>query len=247
MKKLVVSLVVISNLMFAAEYCDLENKTIKLTKQDAFGNIKKIITNKFDELTDKLAKDGSKKSKIITMKIFGEIFALNRKGLIYDCNDGKERYINFSVFTETVIPLTIKSGRLPAQINLNISNLQTKNMKINTTVSVYNLAGSLMSYIYPKDFDTSRDRILALLSFFTAKNFYFLPRHCKKFDITSIGAQIMRTLIALIQAKDPSAIKITYFLAKNDFNKVDELLLKDNESYEFFKIAKQHYLKTLKE
>jgi len=240
----------IANVVFAntKSYCSLNREKITFVKKDAFGNQKTITTTKFDKLTLELIKKPTFQNKEIVMKIWGEIFALNKKSYRYDFNSKQERYIEFYVYTNTLIPINIKKGNLPYKLDLNILNIQNKKSKINVTVSINSIGGLLMQYIFPyQDFELGKDRLLALIAFLTTKNFYFLPRDCGYIEIDKLSIQVLKSLARLILEKDPLAIKIAYFLAKNDFQKVDELLLKNKEISKFFKIAKQHYLDILKE
>lgn len=230
-------------------YCKLSKEKMTVVKKDTFGNTKKIKTDKFNVFITELLKNPSKsKNKKTIMKIWGEIFALNKEYYEDIFSDEKERYIEFYVYTNTLIPIAVKQGRLPYQLNLNLLNILNKKMKITASVSISSLGGSLMNYIFPyKNFDLGKDRMLSLLALFVTENYSFLPKDCGGDEVDKLSLQFLETLSYMIMNKNVIATKVAYYLAKNDFQKVDEFLLSNKKISQLFRIAKQHYLEILKE
>jgi hypothetical protein len=248
MKKMILGIILSISIGFAAtnyKYCVLENKTVFITEKDNFGNVKKVRTNKLKEFVFNLANsDLSLEDKKTIMKIWSEIFALNKNYYKNFFENVVDRAVNFKVYT-TILQIDIQKGILPTQLNLNISNLQTKKMKINTTVSIYSLAGALLTYdsVY-KDFDLSRDRMLALLAYLIYKNHPVIPATCKsnEWEVSSINEHILRQLVRLILEKDTDTIKLVFMLVNNKFDSVDKFLLKNKEVSNLFKVAKKNYV-----
>jgi hypothetical protein len=232
-------------LSYNSSYCSLESKTTYVIKKDAFGNTKKVKITKLKELAYRLLKNPSNETnKIIIMQLWAEIFALNKKYYEKFFQSPVDRAVDFDVY-KTILQIDIQKGLLPTQFNLNVSNLQTSKMKIGATVSIYSLAGALLSYdnVF-KNFDLSRDRILALQAYLTYKNKPVIPLTCssKEWEVSSINEYILRELIKLVLKKDIDTIKLISLLVSSKFDKVDGFLLNNKEVNNLFNYAKKHYI-----
>jgi len=227
------------------KFCSLEKMSSYIKVVDNFGNVKVRQVNGLQDVLSELSNPPITYTKKVKMMYYwSELLAKNKSRI--------ERILSYDITNlaaskgayEVLIKSGIQQGSLPSQLNINITNLQTKKGNIKSIIDIYSLAGAMWSYtVLTRDWDLFRDRVLILNAFLVSKGYPNLPNSCGYGSSGLVGNTLYYLTKLILQKHDRDAVKVVFLLVNNKFSKLDKFLLQKKDVKKLFDIAKKHYIK----
>lgn len=248
MKKLAVSLVFISSVVFGDNFaCNISGyKAIETV--DNFGNKN---TKYISKLKATILEWIRKKDYENLEKFFAENIYLNidgYHGFNSLLNDSIERATFFNGTVRGILSGAISSGQLPSSIEINTLNIATVKNRVKINTNIYNVVGAFTNYFFSsKSINTMRDRLLLMISFLLQKNSILIPFECKNniysdFSENLLADYMATGFIKLLQKKDKDGLYLAFLLLKHKYSEVDKFLLNIKKVKNLFLLGRKHYL-----
>jgi len=235
------------------DFCKLENKKVNIYVKGPFGKQKKTISllKEYEDYFSSHLNNPKVQKALILLKIqaffYNYLNSSDFKRLLTPLNSG-DLIFKISFFKSMTRGL-ISLGYLPSSLELNVANLQTKNGRITVNYNTIDLAMNLAFYLFPGDLQKALYRNLLFDGFALSKGLFLISGNCKDIYVDTFQ-QTLLLLSVFAKKKDPTSIKILYYLANKNYSKLDQFLLENRKINLLMKYAtniiKSKYLDKLK-
>lgn len=222
------------------DFCKLENKKVDVYVEGPFGKTKKTISllEKYENYFSSHLDNPKIQKALILLKIQAFFYNIKNdflfKRLISSSNDD---FVYKTSFFKSITRGLISLGYLPSSFKLNVVNLQTKKSRVTIDYDTIDLAMNLAFYLFPGDLQKTLYRNLLFDGFALSKGLFLTSSKCENMDVNTFK-QTLLILSVFAKKKDPVAIKILYYLASKDYDKLDKFLLKNKKIAELIKYAR---------
>ena len=220
------------------DFCKLQHKKVDVYIKGPFGKQKKTISllKEYEDYFFSHLDNPKVQKALILLKIQAFVYDLNNFSFKRLMSSSKIDLVYKISFFKSGIQMYISMGYLPSTFRLNVANLETKKSKLSVIYSTVDLGMNLAFYLFPDDIEKAIYRNLLFDGYVMFKGTIFLTDNCSKLP-TSTFTQSLLVLSVLAKKKDPTAIKILYYLANKNYNELDKFLLKNKKINSLMKYA----------